>query len=270
MANYEIEPLIRVENITKNFSNYNNYKFCLNIFSAISDVSFNIYKGQTLGLVGASGSGKSTLGRILMRLIKPSFGNVFYKDQDLFLISNKDLKKIRTDLQIVFQNPYLSLNNLMTVETILLETLSCFKFKNINKLEKKERISELIDLVGLDQKIKYKYPSELSGGECQRVAIARSLAVEPKFIIFDEATSALDVIVQDKIINIIKKIQKKMDLTYLFISHNIGLVKEISDNIAVMNMGKIVEIGESKKIYDFPKKDYTKQLISSFKNLSKN
>lgn len=269
-----MDILIRAENITKGFKNHNNFlgfKKPLNQdFLALDNINLNIYQGKTLGLVGSSGSGKSTLGKILIRLIRPSFGKVFYKDQDLFWISNKNLKKIRTDLQMVFQNPYLSLNSLMTVETILFETLSCLKTKKLNKIEKKERVSELINLVGLDQKIKCKYPSQLSGGECQRVAIARSLSVFPKFIVFDEATSALDVIVQNKIINLIKEIQQKMNLTYLFISHDIGLVKEFSDDIAVINSGKIVEIGSAREIYNFPKHDATRKLMASFKSLMKN
>ena len=276
MKNYNTEnnknqkTLIKVSHITKIFNKgfLNNIisNPVTNIFPSVNDVSLDIKLGQTIGLVGASGSGKSTLGKMIVRLIRPTSGQIFYQENDIFSLSSKNFHPLRCDLQMVFQNPYSSFNNLLTVKEILSQGPQ--NFKKCGKNSENEFVDYLINLVGLNKDVKDKHPSELSGGECQRVGIARSLSVNPKFIVFDESTSAIDVIVQDKIIKTIKDIQKKRNLTYLFISHNIGLIKEISDNIAVMYNGKIVESGLPDKIYNNPNHEYTKKLITSFKYLS--
>ena len=253
------KSFVEIKNITKVFGGN---VFASNHVPQLDDVSFEISQGETIGLIGSSGAGKSTLGKILVRLLRPTSGQVIYQNKDIFSLKNKELKAFRKDVQMVFQDPLLSFNNLMTVEQILSPGLRNFKI--CKKTDEKEIISYLVNLVGLDQKVKNKRPSEISGGECQRVGIARSLSVEPKFIIFDEATSALDVIVQKQIVDTIKKIQKKMNLTYLFISHNIGLVKEISDKIVVMSNGRVVERGLADDVCFFPKHRFTKQLIASF------
>lgn len=276
MKNYNTEnnknqkTLIKVNHVTKIFNNgfFNNIlsNSVKNILPSVNDVSLDIKPGQTIGLVGASGSGKSTLGKMIVRLIRPTSGQIFYRENDIFSISSKDFHPFRRDLQMVFQNPYSSFNNLLTVKEILSQGLQNFKI--CDKNNENEFVDYLINLVGLNKDVNDKHPSELSGGECQRVGIARSLSVNPKFIVFDEPTSALDVIVQDKIIKTIKDIQKKQNLTYLFISHNIDLVREISDIIAVMYNGKIVDFGLSYQIYNNPNHEYSKQLIKSFKYLS--
>ncbi len=255
------DVLVMIRNITKSFNKKIFNNGCHH--PELDNISFDIKKGETVGLIGNSGAGKSTLGKILVRLIKPSSGQIIYNNQDIFLLKFDELRSFRKDIQMVFQNPLLSFNNMFTVEQILSQGLRNFKI--CKKNDEQEIINYLINLVGLDLKVKARHPFELSGGECQRVGIARSLSVEPKLIIFDEATSALDVIVQKQIINMMKQVQQKMNLTYLFISHNIGLVKAISDKIAVMHNGKIVEYGSSNNVYYRPQCTFTKQLIDSFK-----
>ena len=236
---------MKISGISKRFFrrsafNWNQY------IDAVSDISFNILKGETIGVIGESGSGKSTLGKIIINILKSDKGKVIYKEQDILAMSDRKFYPFRKDLQMVFQNPYASLNNRYTVKEILAEGLRVHKI--CNKYEEQDIIDYLLDLVGLNPKEKNKRSCELSGGQCQRIGIARSLSVEPKFIVFDESTSALDVIVQDQIIKMIKDIQKKMELTYLFISHNLNLVKEISDKVCVINSGKVVEFGYSNMI----------------------
>lgn len=258
---------LKIENVTKIFAPHNLYIKNKNFdcLKSVDDVSFTIKKGETVGLVGASGSGKSTLGKILVRLLTPTSGKVIYKGLDIFSLTNKQFSGFRKDLQMVFQNSYAALNNMLNVKQILIEGLRTNNICSRNK--EIEVIDYLLDLVELGKKDKFKHPSELSGGQCQRVGIARSLLVEPEFIVFDEATSALDVIVQHKIVDVIKKIQKKMNLTYLFISHNIALVEDVADRIAVMYGGKIVEIGPTKVICNNPIHPYTKRLIKAYKSL---
>lgn len=258
---------LEIKNITKIFHQKHFYikNKAVDCLKSVDNVSLKIKRGETIGLVGASGSGKSTLGKILVRLLVPSSGQVIYKGLDIFKLTNKQFYPFRKDLQMVFQNPYSSLNNMLNVKQILVEGLRTHNICSRN--EENKTIDYLVGLVELSKKDVLKHPSELSGGQCQRVGIARSLLVKPKFIVFDEATSALDVIVQHKIINVIKEIQKKMDLTYLFISHNISLIEDVSDRIAVMYRGEIVEVGPTKVICNNPIHPYTKQLIKAAKSL---
>lgn len=260
MFNLDDNILIKVNNITKKF--YKNF-FCNKQQSiALNNVSFNILNGKTVGLIGASGSGKSTLGKILVNLLKPDHGKIIYKGQDVSSLTFKQFKPFRRDFQMVFQDPFASFNNLLTIEQILSEGLRLYKI--CDKNQESDFINHLLNFININPNYKYKHPSELSGGECQRIAIARCLSIKPKFIVFDEATSALDYIVQKQIVSLIKDIQQKLNLSYLFISHNIKLIKYISDIIIVLLNGKIVESGSVNDVYYHPQHPYTKHLVQSF------
>lgn len=228
---------------------------------AVDDISFDIKYGETLGFVGESGCGKSTLGRTLMRLYEATEGEVIFEGKDIHQMSRKQLKPIRREIQMIFQDPYASLNPRMTVEEIIGESIDIHRLAHGEK--KKERIRELLELVGLRASHMNRYPHEFSGGQCQRIGIARALAVEPKMIVCDEPISALDVSVQAQVINLLQKLQKEMGLTYMFIAHDLSMVKHISDRVAVMYLGKVVELAESEELYENPLHPYTKSLLSS-------
>jgi len=228
---------------------------------AIDNVSLNIEKGKTLGLVGESGCGKSTLGRCLLRLIDADEGKIFYEGCEILSIPDKEFIPYRKKMQIVFQDPYSTLNPRMTVGSMLKEII---KFHEIRKGKDVEVYTcKLLDNVGLNKNAINKYPHEFSGGQRQRIAIARALAVEPEFIVCDEPVSALDVSIQSQILNLLIDLQKEFGLTYLFISHDLSVVKHISDNIAVMYLGKIVESGETKQLFENTFHPYTKSLLNS-------
>jgi oligopeptide transport system ATP-binding protein len=229
---------------------------------AVSDVSFDIRRGETLGLVGESGCGKSTLGRCVLRLIEPTEGQVIFKGQDITKLPASDLRKLRRNMQIIFQDPYASLNPRMTVESILGEPLDIHKICK-NKQERTQRIYKLLDLCGLRREAIARYPHEFSGGQRQRICIARALAVEPEFIVCDEPVSALDVSIQAQIVNLMQDLQKELKLTYLFIAHDLKVVEHISTNVAVMYLGKIVEHSSAEELYGDPKHPYTKALLSA-------
>ena len=229
---------------------------------AVSGVSFDIQKGETLGLVGESGCGKSTLGRCILRLIESSAGEVFFDGQNVFSLTMGELRKLRRRMQIIFQDPYASLNPRMTVESILGEPLDVHRLC-ADKIDKRRRIFQLLDLCGLRREAIGRYPHEFSGGQRQRICIARALAVEPEFIVCDEPVSALDVSIQAQIINLMQDLQKELGLTYLFIAHDLKVVEHISARVAVMYLGKIVEIAESEELYAKPKHPYTKALLSA-------
>jgi peptide/nickel transport system ATP-binding protein len=229
---------------------------------AVDDISFNVYRGQTLGLVGESGCGKTTTGRAILRLIEPTAGQVLYEGVDVASLDGHALRQMRRRLQIIFQDPYGSMNPRLTVESALIEPMQIFGLgKSFN--ERRDRAVTLLEEVGLESRFLRRYPHEFSGGQRQRICIARALTVEPEFIICDESVSALDVSVQAQVLNVLKELQENRGLTYIFISHDLSVVKFMADMIAVMNGGKIVEFGPAEAIYTRPREDYTRKLIAA-------
>ncbi len=231
------------------------------IIKAVDGVSIDIYQGETLGLVGESGCGKSTLGRAILRLNEPTSGEVFFRGKDLAHLSGKELRGERRNLQVIFQDPYASLNPRMTIGQIVGEPLSTFSLAKGREAE--SRVQELLETVGLSKRFIKRYPHEFSGGQRQRIGIARALAVDPVFIVADEPISALDVSIQAQIMNLLERLRQEKNLTYLFISHDLRAIRHVSDRVAVMYLGKLVEIAEAKKIYHEPLMPYTKALISA-------
>ncbi len=228
---------------------------------AVDDVSFTIKKGETLGLVGESGCGKTTTGRSILRLIEPTGGSVIFDGKDVTKLPKDDLRKLRKDMQIIFQDPFSSLNPRLTIGQMLREVLEVHEIAKGDEAQK--QVGDLLEIVGLRKQYYNRYPHEFSGGQRQRIGIARALAVKPKFIVCDEPVSALDVSIQSQIINLLMDLQQEFGLTYLFISHSLSVVEHISDRVAVMYLGKIAEIADYKDLYENPKHPYTEALLSA-------
>ncbi|MBS7270730.1 MAG: ABC transporter ATP-binding protein [Candidatus Freyarchaeota archaeon] len=241
--------LLKVVNLKKYFPIRGLLGRVIGWVRAVDGVSFDVYERETIGVVGESGCGKTTLGRTVLRLIEPTEGIIIFVGKDITKFNKKRLRSLRKDMQIVFQDPYWSLNPMMLVRDIIAEPIE----EHIKgEIRVEERVGELLKLVGLPEEAMWRYPHEFSGGQRQRIAIARALSTNPKFIVFDEPTSFLDVSVQAHIINLISELQQKLNLTYMFISHNLGVVQHISNKIAVMYVGKIVEIGSVDQIFEEP------------------
>ena len=252
----EQQPLIAIRDLKVHFAAASG-----RVVKAVDGVTLDIYKGETLGLVGESGCGKSTLGRSILRLTEPTSGQVLYRERDLAHLSARQMREERRHLQIIFQDPYASLNPRMTVGQIVGEPLATFHLARGREAE--ERILQLMETVGLSRRFIKRYPHEFSGGQRQRIGIARALAVDPDFIVADEPISALDVSIQAQIMNLLEKLQREKNLTYLFISHDLRAIRHVSDRVAVMYLGKLVEIADAKTIYEEPLMPYTKALISA-------
>jgi oligopeptide transport system ATP-binding protein len=229
---------------------------------AVDGVDLTVYEGETLGLVGESGCGKSTLGRSILRLVEPTSGEVRFKGQDLLRLGSRAMRGMRRQMAMIFQDPFASLDPRQSVEKILGEALDIHHLARTRR-ERKARVAELLELVGLSPDFASRYPHEFSGGQRQRIGIARALAVDPTFIVCDEPISALDVSIQAQIINLLERLQEQLHLTYLFIAHDLSVVKHISDRIAVMYVGKVVEISPAKELYANPKHPYTGSLLSA-------
>jgi oligopeptide/dipeptide ABC transporter ATP-binding protein len=247
--------LVKIENLTKEFT------IEKKTFKAISNLNLEIFAGETLGLVGESGCGKSTVGRTLLRLHEPTSGKVLYDNIDLGDLSREEMKRMRRRIQIIFQDPYASLNPRMTIKDIVGEALDIHCLANGE--ERKRRIEELLQLVGLNPQHMSRFPHEFSGGQRQRIGIARALAVEPEFLVCDEPISALDVSIQAQVVNLLKRLQQKMGLTYLFIAHDLSMIKYISDRVAVMYLGELMELGLTERLYTEPLHPYTQALLSA-------
>ena len=253
----ERKKLVEVKHLKQYFGSKKN------VVKAIDDISFEIFEGETFGLVGESGSGKSTTGRALLRLYKPTDGEILFEGKDIAnLKKGKELLEFRKEAQMIFQDPYASLDGRMKVRDIIAEGIDIHGLAKTAE-ERDAMVDELIETVGLNKEHANRYPHEFSGGQRQRIGIARALAVNPKFIVCDEAISALDVSIQAQIVNLLKRLQKEIGLTYLFIAHDLSMVKYISDRIAVMYRGRIVEMGSADCVYNNPQHPYTKSLLSA-------
>ncbi|MGD1929009.1 MAG: ABC transporter ATP-binding protein [Leptolyngbyaceae cyanobacterium] len=258
----EQAPLLQVKNLTKAFPMRQGFFGSKTEFRAVDDVSFDVYPGETLGLVGESGCGKSTLSRCLLRLIEPTRGTVHFEGRSVLEMSPTKMRQLRQSMQIVFQNPYGSLDARQTIGSAIMEPMQIHGLGG-SEAERQARATDLLERVGLDASALRRMPHEFSGGQRQRICIARTLACEPKFIICDESVSALDVSVQAQVLNLLKDLQQEFNLTYIFISHDLSVVKFVSDRIVVMNQGRIEEIGPAEVIYNSPQQPYTQQLIAA-------
>ncbi|MEO2077301.1 MAG: dipeptide ABC transporter ATP-binding protein [Bacillus sp. (in: firmicutes)] len=262
------QNLLEVQNLTKHFPVGDQGFFTKEkqVVKALDGISFSLKKGETLGIVGESGCGKSTMGRAILRLHEPSSGTIIYEGKDITRVKKKEMRDNRKDLQIVFQDPYGSLNPRMTVGAMLSEIVETHKI--VPKKDVYSYVCKLLVEVGLNEQYYHRFPHEFSGGQRQRVSIARALCTNPKLIVCDEAVSALDVSVQSQILNLLQRLKKEHQLTYLFISHDLSVVKHVSDRVAVMYLGKMVELADKKELYDNPLHPYTRALLSAIPSTS--
>ena len=252
------QPLLRAERLVKHFPVRTGlFGRARGAVQAVDDISFELYPGETLALVGESGCGKSTAGRLLLRLIEPTSGKVWFDGRDLFELPERDVRSLRREMQVIFQDPYGSLNPRMTVGDMLEEPL------RLHGLYRKDRVAELLGLVGLAPHHASRYPHEFSGGQRQRIGIARALAVEPRLIVCDEPVSALDVSIQAQVINLLQDLQRRFGLAYIFIAHDLAVVKHIATRVAVMYLGRIVELAEKRALFAGPRHPYTRALLSA-------
>jgi ABC-type oligopeptide transport system ATPase subunit len=254
-------PLLEVRNLVKEFGRQGGLLRRGRVVRAVDDVTFAIDEGETFGLVGESGSGKTTTGRCILRLVEPTSGQVRFQGEDVLAFSRARMRQARRDMQIVFQDPYSSLNPRMRVGAIVEEPLIIHGIGS--KLERRARVSELFELVGLDPGQMTRYPHQFSGGQRQRIGLARALALNPSLIIADEPVSALDVSVQAQVVNLLMDLQQRLKLTYLFIAHDLRLVRHICSRVAVMYLGRIVELGPTERLFEAPAHPYTRALLSA-------
>lgn len=256
------EVIVRIENLKKHFPVYAGLlRRQVGAIKAVDGISFDIYRGETLGLVGESGCGKSTAGRVILQLYDATDGSIFFEETDLTKLQGNALRKMRPEMQMIFQDPHASLNPRMTVGSIVSEPLR--EHTNMGKAEMQERVSELLTLVGLNESHANRYPHEFSGGQRQRIGIARALALNPKFIVADEPIAALDVSIQAQVVNLMERLQDEFELTYLFISHDLSMVRHIADRVMVMYLGKSMELADSMELYEQPLHPYTRALLSA-------
>ncbi len=256
------EAILRVDGLSMYFPVYRGVlRKKVGEIKAVDDVSFDITRGETLGLVGESGCGKSTTGRAILKLYDPTAGRIELQGRDITELEGDELRRIRTDMQMIFQDPQACLNPRMTVGSIIAEPLD--EHTRLKRRQKRERVRELLDAVGMNPDFENRYPHEFSGGQRQRIGIARALALEPKFIVCDEPIAALDVSIQAQVVNLLEDLQKQHNLTYLFISHDLSMVRHIADRIAVMYLGRLVELAPRQQLYSMPRHPYTKALLSA-------
>jgi peptide/nickel transport system ATP-binding protein len=264
---YQKNPLLTLDRVNKSFTVRKSGFGRSQSISAVKDVSLSLFQGETLGLVGESGCGKSTLGKLVLRLLEPTSGKIIYQDRDLSQLSLEEMRQLRKKIQVIFQDPYSSLNPIQRIGDAIAEPMIVHKIYS-SKAACRKAAMELLERVGLGQEHYHRFPHEFSGGQRQRIVIARALSVNPEFIICDECVSALDVSVQAQIINLLQQLKKEQGFSYIFISHDLSVVKYISDRIAVMKAGSIEEIGDADEIYDNPKSNYTRQLIDAIPRLT--
>ena len=257
---YAQDPLLEVIDVEKTYLSKAGWFSKSQAFNAVDGVSFKVFPGETLGLVGESGCGKSTLGNAILQLDKATSGRILYKGKDITNLSTAEMRTLRKDIQIIFQDPFASLNPRLTIGNAILEPMTVHNIGTSNK-ERKEKVIDILEKVGLDASAFNRYPHEFSGGQRQRVGIARTIALEPQLIVCDESVSALDISVQAQVLNLLNDLKIQFGFTYIFISHDLAVVKYMSDQLLVMNKGKIEEIGDADTIYASPKQAYTKKLI---------
>lgn len=263
---YSKPPLLEIVNLEKEYLSKSGWFSKPTVFKAVNNVSFKLYSGETLGLVGESGCGKSTLANAILLLDKASAGKILYNGVDINTLSKSKIRALRKDIQIIFQDPYASLNPRLPIGKAIMEPMKVHRIGTSNN-ERKEKVMDLLERVGLDNDSFYKYPHEFSGGQRQRVGIARAIALQPKLIICDESVSALDISVQAQVLNLLNELKENFNFTYIFISHDLSVVKYMSDQLVVMNKGEIEEMNDADEIYNSPQKEYTKKLIHAIKRV---